>query len=139
MRRLLAVNILCLVLACSSGGSNNDAAGSAGSGATAGTGGSGSGSAGTTGGAGTTGTAGNSGTTGSSGRGGASGGTTGTGGTGGIKCLAFDSPGLVRGLACPNTTPPCYANCDFDGDQYVGCISGSTDFSECFPSCGACP
>ena len=133
------MNILCLALACSSGGSNNDAAGSAGSGATAGTGGSGSGSAGTTGGAGTTGTAGNSGTTGSSGRGGASGGNTGTGGTGGIKCLAFDSPGLVRGLACPNSTPPCYANCDFDGDQYVGCISGSTDFSECFPSCGACP
>ena len=131
------MQILCLALACSSGGSNNDAAGSAGSGATAGTGGSGS--AGTTGCAGTTGTAGNSGTTGSSGRGGGSGGTTGTGGTGGIKCLAFDSPGLVRGLACPNTTPPCYANCDFDGDQYVGCISGSTDFTECFPSCGACP
>ena len=132
MRRLLAVQILCLALACSSGGSNNDAAGSAGSGATAGTGGSGSGSAGTTG------TAGNSGTTGSAGRGG-SGGTTGTGGAGGIKCLAFDAPGLVRGLACPNTTPPCYAACDFDGDQYVGCISGSTDFTECFPSCGACP
>ena len=132
MRRLLAAQILCLALACSSGGSNNDAAGSAGSGATAGTGGSGSGSAGTTG------TAGNSGTTGSAGRGG-SGGTTGTGGAGGIKCLAFDAPGLVRGLACPNTTPPCYAACDFDGDQYVGCISGSTDFTECFPSCGACP
>ena len=132
MRRLLAVQILCLALACSSGGSNNDAAGSAGSGATAGTGGSGSGSAGTTG------TAGNSGTTGSAGRGGG-GGTTGTGGAGGIKCLAFDAPGLVRGLACPNTTPPCYAACDFDGDQYVGCISGSTDFTECFPSCGACP
>ena len=126
------MQILCLALACSSGGSNNDAAGSAGSGATAGTGGSGSGSAGTTG------TAGNSGTTGSAGRGG-SGGTTGTGGAGGIKCLAFDAPGLVRGLACPNTTPPCYAACDFDGDQYVGCISGSTDFTECFPSCGACP
>lgn len=126
------MEILCLALACSSGGSNNDAAGSAGSGATAGTGGSGSGSAGTTG------TAGNSGTTGSAGRGGG-GGTTGTGGAGGIKCLAFDAPGLVRGLACPNTTPPCYAACDFDGDQYVGCISGSTDFTECFPSCGACP
>ena len=126
------MQILCLALACSSGGSNNDAAGSAGSGATAGTGGSGSGSAGTTG------TAGKSGTTGSAGRGG-SGGTTGTGGAGGIKCLAFDAPGLVRGLACPNTTPPCYAACDFDGDQYVGCISGSTDFTECFPSCGACP
>ena len=126
------MQILCLALACSSGGSNNDAAGSAGSGATAGTGGSGSGSAGTTG------TAGNSGTTGSAGRGG-SGGTTGTGGAGGIKCLAFDAPGRVRGLACPNTTPPCYAACDFDGDQYVGCISGSTDFTECFPSCGACP
>jgi hypothetical protein len=133
MRRLLAVQILCLALACSSGGSNNDAAGSAGSGATAGTGGSGSGSAGTTG------TAGNSGTTGSAGRGGGGGGTTGTGGAGGIKCLAFDAPGLVRGLACPNTTPPCYAACDFDGDQYVGCISGSTDFTECLPSCGACP
>ena len=127
------MQILCLALACSSGGSNNDAAGSAGSGATAGTGGSGSGSAGTTG------TAGNSGTTGSAGRGGGGGGTTGTGGAGGIKCLSFDAPGLVRGLACPNTTPPCYAACDFDGDQYVGCISGSTDFTECFPSCGACP
>ena len=126
------MQILCLALACSSGGSNNDAAGSAGSGATAGTGGSGSGSAGTTG------TAGNSGTTGSAGRGGG-GGTTGTGGAGGIKCLAFDAPGLVRGLACPNTTPPCYAACDFDGDQYVGCISGATDFTECQPSCGACP
>src|SRR5436190_23972249 len=133
MRRFLAVQILCLALACSSGGSNNDAAGSAGAGGSAGT----SGNAGTTGGAGTTGTAGNSGTTGSSGRGGGSGGSTGAGGTGGIKCLAFDSPGLVRGLACPSTTPPCYANCDFDGDQYVGCISGSADFTACYPSCGA--
>ena len=132
MRRLLAVQILCLALACSSGGSNNDAAGSAGSGATAGTGGSGSGSAGTTG------TAGNSGTTGSAGRGGAAAPRE-RAEAGGIKCLAFDAPGLVRGLACPNTTPPCYAACDFDGDQYVGCISGSTDFTECFPSCGACP
>jgi hypothetical protein len=131
MRRFLAVQILCLALACSSGGSNNDASGSAGSGATAGT----SGSAGTTGNAGTTGSGGTSGTTGGGGRGG----TTGTGGAGGIRCLAFDSPGLVRGTACPNTTPPCYAACDFDGDQYVGCISGSTDFTECFPSCGACP
>jgi len=136
MRRFLAVQILCLALACSSGGSNNDAAGSAGSGATAGTGGSGS--AGTTGAAGTTGSGGNSGTTGGGGTTGTAG-ATGTGGTGGIRCLAFDSPGLVRGTACPNTTPPCYAACDFDGDQYVGCISGSTAFTECFPSCGACP
>jgi hypothetical protein len=137
MTRFLAVQILCLALACSSGGGNNDAAGSAG--ASAGSGGGGA--AGTTGGAGTTGTGGNAGTTGSAGRGGGSGsgGSTGAGGTGGIKCLAFDSPGLVRGLACPSTTPPCYANCDFDGDQYVGCISGSTDFTECYPSCGACP
>jgi hypothetical protein len=135
----LAVGILCLALACSSGGSNDDAAGSAGSGATAGTGGSGS--AGTTGSAGATGSGGSAGTTGAGGRGGTTGtaGTTGAGGTGGVRCLAFDSPGLVRGTACPNTNPPCYAACDFDGDQYVGCITGSTTFTECFPSCGACP
>ena len=134
MRRFFAVHLLCLALACSSSNSNNDAAGTGGSGATAGT----SGSAGTSGTAGTTGAGGNSGTTGSSGRGGGSGGSTGAGGTG-VHCLAYDSPGLVRGAACPNTTPPCYAACDFDGDEYTGCISGSTEFTECYPSCGACP
>jgi hypothetical protein len=130
MRRFLAVNLLWAALACSSSGNDNDAAGTAGAGGgSAGT----TGSAGTSGGAGTTG---NGGTTGSGGRGG----TTGSGGSGGGgSCLAFDAPGLNRGLACPNTNPACYGQCEFDGEQYVGCISGSPTFTQCYPSCGACP
>jgi hypothetical protein len=134
MRRFLAVQLLCVALACSSsGGNNNDAAGAAGASGSGGAGGTSAG--GTSGSAGTTSSA---GTTGSSGRGGTSAGTGGSGGSG-VRCLAFDSPGLTRGTACPNTSPPCYAACDFDGDQYVGCITGSTEYSECFGSCGSCP
>lgn len=130
MRRFLAVQLLWVALACSSsGGNNNDASGAAGTSGSAGTGGSSA--AGTSGGAGTTGAA---GTTGGAGRGGA-GGSAGSG----VRCLAFDAPGLDKGTACPNTSPPCYASCDFDGDQYVGCITGSTEYTECYGSCGSCP
>ena len=131
MSRFLAVQLLCVALACSSSsGNNNDAAGTAGTSGSAGTAGTSAG--GTSGNAGTTGAA---GTTGSSGRGGASAGSGGSG----VRCLAFDAPGLDRGTPCPNTAHPCYAACDFDGDQYVGCITGSTEYTECYGSCGSCP
>jgi hypothetical protein len=127
MTRCLQIQLLCVLLfaACSSGSNNNDASGTAGTSGSAGT----TGSGGTTGSAGTTGTA---GTGGSGGRGGT--------GTGGMNCLSATASGLMRGSPCPRDGgAPCYAQCDFDGIEYVGCISGDPNFTQCYSSCGSCP
>jgi hypothetical protein len=126
MRRFLRIELLwtalvvsLVVAACSSSSPGTDASGTAGTSAAAGAGG----------------TTGMGGTTGNAGRGGR-GGT----GTGGMNCLRFDTPGFDRGTPCPrDASTACYAQCDFDGIEYVGCISGSSEITECFASCGSCP
>lgn len=112
------------------GGGTSGAAGQSGASGTAGTGGSGG--------------SGRGGRGGSDGRGGA-GGDSGSGGAGGTVdagCLSTNALGFAWNVSnpCPRDGgPACYAACQLNGAQYVGCVSGSTIGTECYRSCSDCP
>jgi hypothetical protein len=110
------------------------------------------GTGGTSGAAGAAGHSGSGGGSGHPGGGGqAGGGVVGGGGGGGAACLPYNATGFAYnvdnaygadGGRCLPTDPKCcYADCQLNGAQFVGCAENATGttHSRCYASCADCP